>query len=178
MSNLSAEVARQLLRCEPETGRLFWKQRSREFFTTKRSWKTWNSRFSEMEAFTYCDVHGYRSGKILGRMYRAHRIVFLIQTGKWPPEQLDHVNGIRTDNRFSNLSAVSNAENGRNRKRQRNNTSGVTGVTWNRKEQVWYAQIKILGDQKYLGHFDTIEAAAAARKLANANYGFSERHGA
>jgi hypothetical protein len=53
------------------------------------------------------------------------------------------------------------------------NTSGVTGVTWDKWGNAWKAQI----GGRHLGRFDTLEAAAAARKAAESQLGYTERHG-
>lgn len=177
MSNLDAKTARQLLRYEPETGRLFWLERPREMFPAIHHWKTWNTRYAGTEAFPSTDAAGYRQGRIFDVQYRAHRVVWLIQTGNWPDGQIDHINGIRDDNRLSNLRVVSNIENGRNQSRYSTNTSGVTGVYWHRARQKWAAGIKINGRIKYLGLFNLIEDAAATRASSNLAHGFSERHG-
>lgn len=174
---ITADQARALLRYEPETGRLFWLKRPREMFASDGKWKAWNTRYAGAEAFTSCNGEGYRHGKIHDRNYRAHRVIMLLQTGAWPTEQVDHANGVRTDNRWSNLRAVSNAENNCNQGRRSNNTSGVCGVTWRKREGRWCAQLKIKGRYKHLGNFATFEDAVAARAAANAEYGFSDRHG-
>lgn len=175
-TNLSA-LAKKLLRYEPETGKLFWLPRPAEMFPRERIGKMWNARFANTEAFTSVHSNGYLQGAILGRMYRAHRVIWLIQTGQWPVDQIDHINGVRADNRWSNLREVSHGANLRNCAQRSNNSSGVTGVSWHRLNRKWAAQITIGGRKRHLGSFPTIEAAAAARAVASAQHGFSARHG-
>ena len=176
-SPITAELARQLLRYEPEAGKLFWVQRSREMFANQNAFTMWNTRYAMKEAFTTVDGRGYRVGAIFDRLYRAHRVMSLIVTGEWPTDQIDHINGVRVDNRWINLRAVSNTENQRNQFRRTDNTSGVCGVHWRKDCQKWSADIKVDGRNKHLGCFNTIEEAAAIRAAASSVYGFSERHG-
>lgn len=177
---LTAEQVRALLRYEPETGLLFWRERPLEMCPSEAQWKRWNKRLAGKEAFTFLttyDGNGYRRGRIFDRLYLAHRVIWLIQTGEWPKEQIDHRNKIRTDNRWENLACASNAENSKNKTLQSNNTSGRNGVSWNKCSRRWQAKIKVDGRQKHLGSFSTPEEAAAAREKANITYGFRSGHG-
>lgn len=173
----SPELLRQLLHYEPETGKLFWRNRSLEMFPDRRSANTWNARFAGSEAFTAVESKGYLFGSIFGAKYRAHRVIWALETGNWPVEQIDHINGARDDNRIVNLREVSNAENGRNRRRPDANTSGVVGVYWNRARGKWLTRIIIDGRQHYLGLFVDFDEAVAVRKAAEAAQGFHENHG-
>lgn len=84
----------------------------------------------------------------------------------------DHKNGIKHDNRRSNLRVCTKAENMRNRKVQKNNKSGFRGVHQKSRDNLWYAQIKINGIQKYLGVFKSPEEASAVyEKEAEKEYG-------
>ena len=120
---------------------------------------------------------GYRQIRIKGDYYLAHRLAWLYEKGELPCGQVDHINHDRADNRIKNLRIVSSTENQRNRKMGRNNTSGSLGVTWHKKGEKWGARIGILGRTKYLGFFEKKEAAIAARKKAEVEYGFHENHG-
>lgn len=80
--------------------------------------------------------------------------------------QVDHINGDRLDNRKANLRICTHAENGRNRGAPRNNTSGFKGVHFHKQCRKWQAQIKIDGQKKHLGLFDSAEEAHAAYCLA------------
>jgi hypothetical protein len=118
-------------------------------------------------------------------LYKVHRICYFMQTGVDPMENsIDHINGLTTDNRFENLRIVSHKVNSRNKKMQHNNTSGFNGVSWNKRYRKWEAQIRINNKKKYLGYYDTIEEAIAARETAiiefnrqNPLQAYSERHG-
>lgn len=173
----TADQVRLVLRYEPETGRLFWLVRPLEFFNSKNSHSIWNSRFAGKEAFTRLNRWGHRVGSLFDVNHFAHRVIWLMQTGAWPEQHIDHINGIGSDNRFINLRAATPSENQRNKGRNSRNTSGVNGVTWRSRERKWIAQIRVDGGHKHLGSFDKLEDAAAARAVANVEHGFSARHG-
>lgn len=107
--------------------------------------------------------HAHRSGYIYVHIdrkhYLAHRLAFLWMVGAWPSKQVDHINRVRSDNRWENLRDVSNRENSLNNGR---NTSGHKGVCWNKSSGRWQASIGINGAKKFLGQFDRVEDAAAA----------------
>jgi hypothetical protein len=171
------ELLRKLLSYDPETGKLFWNYRPLDLFEKMQAWAAWNTKWAGQEAFTSIDNHGYYQGRVCSRHMQAHRVIWAVVKGRWPSEQIDHINGIRTDNRLQNLREVSVSENRKNQRRRSNNTSGVTGVSWARTKQKWLADIRVNGKQIYIGRFDDFEDAVAARKAAEAKYGFHENHG-
>lgn len=77
------------------------------------------------------DVNGYWQVKLNGKVYKAHRIVFNLVYNKEISTlyQIDHINGIKTDNRICNLREVDSKTNARNRNMQSNNKTGVVGVS-------------------------------------------------
>lgn len=104
---------------------------------------------------------GYRRiGFDMGE-HLAHRLIWALHHDE-TPEFLDHINGIKDDNRIENLRPASKSENGMNRPKQRNNVSGRKGVCWDANKGKWLAAIKKEGKQFRLGHFvDPDEAYAA-----------------
>ena len=103
--------------------------------------------------------------KFGGKVYVAHRIIFLMHRG-YLPEQIDHIDGNGLNNDIENLRAATRSQNGSNRGAQKNNTSGFKGVSWHKKAQKWQAQIIADRKHRYLGYFDTPEAAHEAYKAA------------
>lgn len=101
---------------------------------------------------------GYRCIQIDNMSYSEHRLAWLYIYGEWPPNQMDHVNTIRNDNRIANLRLASASENCRNRTNI--NKSGYKGVSW--RYNKWRAGIKIKGKSYHLGCFPTLEMAHAA----------------
>ena len=174
------EHLRQLLRYEPETGKLFWRERTPDMFqdgkhSAAHICARWNSKFGGKEAFT-ASSRGYRVGAIWGQNILAHRAAWAIYYGAWPSKWLDHINGNPSDNRIENLRDVEHAENMRNTRRRGDNTSGVTGVYWLEEKNKWGAFIKshkIIA----LGRYETFGEAVAARKAAEKVLGYHQNHG-
>ncbi|AGR47930.1 HNH endonuclease [Sinorhizobium phage phiM7] len=182
---ITQNEVRELIKYNPETGKLYWKYRSIDWFcdTKKMSattnQKRWNHRYAGKECFTSLDQDGYYIGSINGVGYRSHRIIWLLVHGYFP-EMIDHINGNTGDNRLINIRDVDKWENSKNQKLARNNTSGVAGVdywanTTNTKK--WVARISVNGKRKLLGYFSSMEEAAEARKAAEAEYGYHKNHG-
>lgn len=109
---------------------------------------------------------GYREIMVDRVRHKAHRLAWLYVTGQWPADQIDHINGQRDDNRFANLREADNTLNCRNQSRPRSNTSGHKGVSWHKKMGKWTAHIRSEYRCIWLGAFDRIEDAIAARREA------------
>ena len=137
--SLTAEYANQCFCYDQATGVLTWRSRPRNHFSTERGWNCFNAQRAG-KAVTSVNRNGYVSVGINGVNYLAHRIVWLMTTGFWPENDIDHINGIRDDNRMSNIRAVDRSTNARNVKRRRTNNSGVTGVSWVTRDKLWLVQ--------------------------------------
>lgn len=111
-----------------------------------------------------------------GKCYQAHRLAFLYMKGRFP-DQCDHINHKRADNRWVNLREVTQAENLRNKSIQKNNTSGFTGVYWHKHTNNWRVQLYLNKNRKELGYFTKLSDAVKARIDAEIEYGFHENHG-
>lgn len=106
------------------------------------------------------DFYGYRVVRFNKQTYFAHRIAHLFMTGKWPEDQIDHIDGNPLNNSWLNLRQATQSENMRNRAGF--GKSGYKGVCYISKTRKWRAQIHIAGKQCYLGSFETAELAGAA----------------
>lgn len=147
--HLSPIALRELLRYDPDAGKLFSKSRGREVFTGKDRW-------------------GYPRGSLRGKYYLAHRVAWALHYGTWPDGALDHIDRDKTNFRISNLRLATATLNNINKGLRKDNTSGVSGVgrATHDGASPWYACIRIDGKRRYLGHFASKEAAVAARLAA------------
>jgi hypothetical protein len=115
---------------------------------------------------------GYVQIKTGGVFWRAHRLAWAIMTGELPADgfEIDHINGVRSDNRFANLRLATRYQNNLNMGISRRNVSGVKGVSYDGKSGKWLARLKHEGRVIHLGYHATIDAAASARKAGEAQY--------
>lgn len=118
----------------------------------------------------YLHKTGYLYVHLKEKTYRVHRIVFLICKG-YLPHMIDHINGIKHDNRIENLREASDAQNQHNTTKRKNNTSGEKNVYWEATRKKWRVDIRI-GEKrsKTIGRFDSLEAAELASILAREKY--------
>ena len=107
----------------------------------------------------------------------AHRLAWLYVHGEMPKLFIDHINHDKTDNRISNLRLVTRIENSKNLGKSIRNTSGFVGVSYNKSNNQWRADIRIDGKLKYLGGYKLKTGAIKARKEAENYYGFHKNHG-
>lgn len=177
----SPELLSKMLRCDPAAGRLWWRKRGVETFTagaysTERLCATWNGQWAGKEALTASGGNGYKVGTINGLKIYAHRAIWTLVHSEWPNE-IDHINGNRSDNRLENLRNVTRLENSRNASIPSNNTSGVIGVSWNRQAQKWHTYINDGAGRVHLGLFCNLDEAVTARRNAEEALGYSQTHG-
>lgn len=109
---------------------------------------------------------GYRVIRLDRKMYKAHKIAFAMHHRRWPEGIVDHINGVRDDNRPENLREATKQQNCANSRVSKNNRSGIKGVMWAEKRKKWEAHIGVDRKSIYLGGFDTPEEAAAAYHAA------------
>lgn len=167
----------ELISYNPCTGALTWKARPESMFSASCHMLRWNKRYAGTPALQARHVEGYRHGSICGQHVLAHRAAWAIATGRWPSDQIDHINGDRADNRLSTLREASPSVNRRNAARHRRNKSGVNGVHLRKSDGRYLANILVDGRTKHLGLFDTLAEAAAARSAAERLLGYHPSHG-
>jgi AP2 domain/HNH endonuclease len=151
---LTHEKLIAILDYRPETGEFIWKYRDEKN-------EQINVRFAGKSA-GYKNQNGYIYVTMENRQYKAHRLAFLYVTKSWPINDIDHINGVKDDNRFVNLREASRAENNQNKRIRIDNCSGYMGVSWRPKINKWRSQIKTNGKTVSLGNFASpIEAHKA-----------------
>jgi hypothetical protein len=111
--------------------------------------------------------YGYLSVCVDGKDHFAHRLAWLYMTGEWPRGNIDHIDGDKTNNRWSNLRDVDQAVNMQNlRAAHKDSTTGLLGVSYCKERRRWYARIYARGHRASLGGFSSAEDASAAYQAA------------
>lgn len=125
----------------------------------------------------FVNRRGYRLINYKGKRYRSHRLVWVIHNGCIADGEMDHINGVKDDNRIINLRVVTTQENQKNTKMHKHNTSGCMGVHFHTRDKKWTVRIKINRKYIHLGSYKTKEEAIKVRKDAEIKYGFHSNHG-
>lgn len=148
-----AEKVAAVLSYNPQTGLFYWKQQlsNRAPIGSMAGWLE----------------NGYFKIALFGHRVYAHRLAWLMQTGKWPKDTVDHIDTNRANNKWKNLREATQAENARNKSKLRTNTTGLKGAYFHRGSQRYMAQIVKGRKQHYLGLFDTAQEAHAAYVVAS-----------
>jgi len=139
-------------------------------------WKKTSGKASSGDVAGTYNPKGYIQITVRGVAVLAHRLVWFFERGRWPIDQIDHINGRKDDNRIGNLREATNAQNHCNRPKQANNTSGVKGVYWFKPNRQWKAQICVNGRCIVLGYFHNFDDAVECRKEAEIKYQGDWRH--
>jgi hypothetical protein len=149
---LTQERVKQLFTYDRATGNLYWKPR--------------RGVAAGREAGCVSMRDGYRRVGIDFTDHLVHRIVWLCETGEFPPEVLDHINMDKLDNRIENLRLATKSQNGFNRLRSKRNNSGYKGVCYDKSRGDYLAKICVNYKQINIGRFANPEDAHAAYTAA------------
>lgn len=146
MTDLTQERLKAAITYEPETGLFRWNE-------------TRGGR-SVVGTVAGCpDKDGYIRIRVDYKRYPAHRLAFFYMTGDWPREQVDHINLVKSDNRWDNLREATAGQNAANRS-VRPAKKELKGAY--RDGRAWKAVTGIGGKTRYLGYFETQEEANSA----------------
>lgn len=143
---------KNLLHYDPDTGVFTWRQDGAKHRT------------GDVAGWRCKD--GYTLVCLDYRIYRTHRLAWLYAHGVFPDYHIDHINGIRTDNRILNIRPATPAQNQQNQKLRRDSKSNHAGVSWSKQHNKWHAYINVAKKRKFLGLFVDLTAAISARKQA------------
>ena len=148
---------------DPDTGQFYW--RVDRGYRIKAGDKTGSK-----------NGRGYVQLNVDGKHYYAHRVAWLIMTGEWPNEVIDHINGDPSDNRWENLRSATHAQAHQNIKVYKSNSTGLVGAY--KADGRWVSMISVNGKRLHLGSFNTIEEAARAYINAAKKFhgGFNNLH--
>jgi len=161
MEKLTQSRLKELLHYDPETGIFYWKKK-----------RPGGVLIGDVAG--HKEDRGYIRIKVDNRRYLAHRLAFLYIEGYFPENEVDHIDGHPSNNKWENLREVSHSCNIRNCKIQSNNSSGVKGVRYNKRytPKHWKTTIRTSGKRIFLGYFATKEEAVKARWEAEVEYGY------
>ncbi len=178
-TKLTQQILNETLSYDPVTGLLAWKPRDRSLFRSNASYIQYHKRFVDKPALTADNGEGYLCGTVLGCRAKAHQVIWVMVHGKLPEKgfQIDHINGVRSDNRLENLRAVSKHDNGKNQRLPTRNTTGAIGVSWYKPTKKWLVRINVNKKTVCGGYFSSFEDACAARTLLEVQNNYHENHG-
>lgn len=147
-NDLTADRLRALMHYNPETGEF-----SRRVHLSNRS--------RGISAIGNKHSQGYIIICVDGKPLRAHRLAWLYVYGEWPKEQIDHINGIRNDNRIANLRDITHIENKRHRVAAVK-PGRLLGAGFHKATGRWSSQITANYKKIHLGYFKTEREAHEA----------------
>lgn len=159
MKSLTKSRLRELLEYSSSTGKFVWK--------VQRGIAKVGSIAGKV------NITGYRYISVDGKLYKAHRLAWLYVYGEFPPEDIDHINRVRDDNRIINLRKSSRGENLKNTSLSKNNSSGITGVSIDSRTRKWRPTIWDNYKQIELGLTSDFFEACCRRKSAEIGYGYT-----
>lgn len=107
----------------------------------------------------------------------AHRVAWFLFHNKEPEGEIDHINGVRSDNRICNLRDVDRKTNAKNHKVRKDNFSGIRGVDWHPLCNKWQVRIQVDGVRKVLGYFSDLEEAKQVKMDAELEAKFHKNNG-
>lgn len=133
MKKLTKNRAEEYFNYDQNSGKFFFKERNKIDFNNNGSYTQHIKRIGREAGSIKND--GYVDLLVDKNFYKAHRVAWLIVYGSFPILQIDHINGIRSDNRIDNLREVKNITNSHNSGKRLTNTSGHNGISWNSKRK-------------------------------------------
>lgn len=148
-SLITQERLKELFHYDPDTG----------FFTRLTS----HNRWKKGQPPGYKNTCGHLEAGIDGNYYGLHRLAFLYMNGVWPNHEIDHIDGVKDNNKWANLREATRSMNMQNLVgARRDNKCGKLGVCWHKAAKAWVAQISISGKKIHLGVFSDIDEAHRA----------------
>ena len=148
-TDLTAERLRELLHYDPQSGVFAWRHK--------------RPGISKAGTVASCNSHGYIVIRVDRHLYPAHRLAWLYMNGRWPTNQIDHIDECRSNNSIRNLREATKSENMQNRSKPNKKTaSKILGAYWVPGAKKWESRICANKCKRYLGLFETPELAHAA----------------
>lgn len=161
------------------TQQFLWSVLAYDGATGVFTWVASPSQYTNGRVAGSIDEYGYRRISIAGHFHKAHRLAWFSVHGRWPEGEIEHINGVRDDNRIDNLRVATRAMNTQNTRVRRDNKAGLAGASFYSPTGKWKAQIKASGKTLHLGYFDNARDAHEAYMAAKVKHhaGFVIRDG-
>ena len=160
----TADELRRLVHYDPPTGVFRWRKSQK------------NGAIPPWAVAGSVDGRGYAQIGVGGKQLKAHRLAWVYMTGTFPVDEIDHVDGDRTNNAWANLRQASHKQNQENIKLRSDSSSGFRGVCFDKRRNRWIAKVVHNKKQHNLGYFETAEQAAEAACAKRAEF-FTHDHG-
>lgn len=129
---LTVDYLKSHLSYDPKTGFFIWLENGKPSNIVKKGARAGCKKKSS----------GYRVIGFFGSHIPEGRLAWLYMTGEWPALHVDHINGVKDDNRWENLRLATGSENQFNRGLSKKNTSGFKGVHWHKRDRRWRVSIR------------------------------------
>lgn len=137
--------------------------------------------YSEEEGVFYWKKTGKIAGTLLkdgriqiqlkGKLYKAHRLAWLYVHGRWPSDQIDHINRNPSDNRIDNLREATQSQNQQNQVNAKShNKSRLLGASLDKERGTYASYLSVDGKRIFLGRFLLAEEAHSAYLEAKSVY--------
>lgn len=157
-SGVTRELLDHLFDIRPDEGLIYWRRAPR---------KPWlNGKLAGHAGHRF----GYVMICIKGKDFKRHRLIWFYVHGRWPEDELDHIDGDRTADRIANLREANKCQNMWNAVMPMTNTSGCKGVSWDQSKKRWRVTIRANGNWHQVGRFASLVNAIAARAEAERIY--------
>jgi hypothetical protein len=153
---LTQEKAKELFSYNPEEGILRWRVRPSGRNTTLIAGYL---KESPNKPTYWVVMVNYKN-------YKVHQIIWVYMTGEWPSRWIDHKDLDGTNNKWDNLRLATPSQNMMNTGIRKNNSTGVKGVSLDHRRGKFRVRLNVNGTALWLGYFDTLDAAKAARIVA------------
>ena len=155
---MNQDKLKDLFQYNAKTGLLHWKIKC-----------SWNVKIGNV-AGTTKHWSNYIYIRFNNKSYPAHKLVWLYHYGIYPNGCIDHVNGIRNDNRIDNLRHATRAQNSQNMRIFKSNTSGIKGVDWKKNTNKWRVRLQVNHKRIEIGSFYCLDLAELVANEARTKY--------
>jgi hypothetical protein len=172
---ITQEIAKKYTDYNPETGIFTWKKRDYIDGEDPRYINRFNRNMAgKVAAGRHSE--GYLIARIDGVNVKLHRLAWIYHYGV-EPDIIDHINGVRNDNRIENLRNIKKHENNWNQGIRKDNKTGYSGLHWNNQIGKWHVRLGHKNIAHHVGFFDDFDEALIERNKKIVELGYFDGHG-